>query len=465
MHSNTSHFSVCRLLGAILLVMSLASCGDSAPPSPKVDLNLLLITIDTTRSDGLTCYGGREGTTPNIDMLAERSVLFERAYSATNVTKPAHLSIMSGQRSIDHGVFNNQVLIPKQIEALPLLMQSSGYQTAGFVGAIQLGEQTGWQGFDVIEGPVQPKIQRVAEAVADSALAWLRKRESRPFFLWTHFFDPHTLYTPPKKFAKPFYKADWRSSKGALISDNPWFKDWDYAAMPLWIEGITDPRYAKGMYAGELGYTDSQIARLFEFLKAEQLEEQTVVVLTADHGEHFGEHGIFYDHTGLYETALKIPLIIHVPGGQAGTRSRELVTQLDVLPTLVELFQLPAIGSGDGASLMPILKVGSTLRKEDRTLIFESAHNHQVAIRKDDWKLIWGINQEHRFLGGEPELFNLAEDPEELNNLFDAHPEIVAELRPQVESWIEMGVISAKDMPTMSDEALEGIEDLGYAGD
>ncbi|MFT7665133.1 MAG: arylsulfatase A-like enzyme, partial [Planctomycetota bacterium] len=89
----------------------------------------------------------------------------------------------------------------------------------------------------------------------------------------------------------------------------------------------------------------------------------------------------------------------------------------------------------------------------------------QVAIRKDDWKLIWGINQEHRFLGGEPELFNLAEDPEELNNLFDAHPEIVAELRPQVESWIEMGVISAKDMPTMSDEALEGIEDLGYAGD
>ena len=453
-------------LGAAVILFSagLTSCAGGSSADER---NLLLVTLDTTRADGLSCYGSERSETPVIDSLAKRGLLFERAYSATNVTKPSHLSIMTGRRAIEHRVFNNQVLIPETVEALPLFFSAKGYRTGAFVAAVQLGEETGWRGFDVVQGPPKGKSQRIGQEVVDDALAWLRSDDERPFFLWAHFFDPHTLYTPPKKFAKRFYKDDPAAGEGPLIGAEPWFDGWEYKPMQQWIEGVRDPEYAKAMYAAELAYTDQQLGRLFHYLDKSGLAENTVVVLTADHGEHFGEHGLYYDHAGLYETALHIPLIVHVPGtpsAELGARSDELVSHLDILPTLVELFELRVGSATPGRSLLPLL-AGEPDRFESRdSLIFESAHNHQIAIRSEQWKLIVPINLEHRFLGTEPELFDLSVDPGEEQDLASEHPDVVKRLAFQLTPWLETGTIDKGELPQMSEEVQSGLEGLGYLG-
>ncbi len=450
---------------ATFLSLALSSC-DGGASSDK--LNLLLITIDTTRADALSCYGAKSGTTPTLDRFAEEALLFERAYSATNVTKPSHLSIMTGSRAIEHRVFNNQVLIPETVDALPLFMEREGYRTGAFVAAVQLGEETGWRGFETVKGPPKGKSQRVGKEVVDETLAWLREDDDRPFFAWTHFFDPHTLYTPPKKFARRFYKGDPTEGDEPLISDAAWFDGWDYKPMQNWIKGVRDPAFAKAMYAAELAYTDQQIGRLFAYLEQSELTDKTVIVVTADHGEHFGEHGLYYDHTGLYETALHIPLIVRVPGSPtalSGARSTELVSQLDIVPTLQELFALRVGHPTAGTSLVPLIMNEPNAFASRDSLIFESAHNHQIAMRKDKWKLIMPIELSHRFLGTEPELFDLSVDPGEMNNLASEFPEVVEQLSSELSPWILTGTISKGELREMSDEVQAGLEELGYVGD
>ena len=212
--------------------------------------------------------------------------------------------------------------------------------------------------------------------------------------------------------------------------------------MQNWIKGVRDPAFAKAMYAAELAYTDQQIGRLFAYLEQSELTDRTVIVLTADHGEHFGEHGLYYDHTGLYETALHIPLIIRVPGSPtalSGARSTELVSQLDIVPTLQELFALRVGHSTAGTSLVPLIMNEPKSFASRDSLIFESAHNHQIALRKDKWKLIMPIELSHRFLGTEPELFDLSVDPGEMNNLASEFPKVVEQLSSELSPWILTG--------------------------
>jgi len=451
---------------AVLLALLGASCSSASDGWLARGMNVLLITVDTTRADALSCYGGDPRNTPNIDALARSGTLFENAYSATNVTKPSHLSIMTGQRAIEHRVFNNQVLIPPEVEPLPLLFQEAGYATAGFVAAIQLGEQTAWRGFDVIEGPERNREQRRGEDIVTRALGWVRKHREEPFFLWTHFFDAHTLYTPPAELARRYYQGDPRAGDGPLIGEHPFFAKWDYKAMQRWIAGIRDPAYPLAMYAAEVHYMDRQIGRLLDRMEEMGLAEETVVVLVADHGESLGEHELFYDHLGLFDVSLRIPLIVRVPGLEGGRRVPEPVTQLDIVPTLADLFGIRPRHATAGVSLRPVLEDGDVRELAERDfLIFESAHNHQIAVRRGRWKLIWTVQENSARLPREPQLFDLEADPGETRNLYDEHPEVVADLEPRIEPWIELGTLRKGQMPEMSAEILESLEDLGYAGE
>ncbi len=447
-----------------VLLLGMVSCSTELDSAPAAGMNLLLITVDTTRADAISSLGGDPRNTPNIDALAASGALFEQAYSASNVTKPSHVSIMTGQHLIEHKVFNNQVLIPEEVVALPQVMSYAGYRTAGYVAAVQLGQETAWQGFDVIDGPSTGKEQRPGQEVVAPALKYLRRssKKDKPFFLWTHFFDAHTLYTPPQELAERYYQGNPRKGEGPPLSDLEYFEAWGYKPMDRWIRGVRDPEYGKAMYAAEVNLMDGHIGRILDELKALELEQDTVVVLVADHGESLGEHGLYYDHVGLYEVSLRIPLIVRVPGMPAGVRSAERVTQLDIAPTLGELFGMGGLPGRAGQSLLPLINGSGDSSFAERPLIFEAAHNLQIAMRDGRWKLILPIFKSNRRLSSEPMLFDLDSDPDELNNLYEVEREVAARMRPQLEPWLALGTVEKGTLPTMSAEVLEGLEDLGY---
>ncbi len=441
-------------VGLFAVGLLLAACGGGEGPT-----NILLVTLDTTRADVLSCYGGKPKTTPAIDALARRGVLFENAYSALNVTKPAHVSILTGARAIQHRVFSNAALIPEDVEPLPLILRDRGYQTGAFVSAVQLGESTGWRGFQHIDGP--RAAARDGRPVVDGAARWMREARE-PFFLWVHLFEPHTLYTPPEKFAKRFYEGDPKSGDGPLLAKEPFIAGWNYPPMQEWIAGVRDPAWARAMYEAEVAYTDKLVGDLLSALDRSGRLERTGIVLTADHGESLGEHGVYFDHAGLYEASLRIPLVVRWPGTGGGRRVSEIVTQLDILPTLADLvgFGLPQT---DGVSLRPLLE-GTSGFAEREVHVFESAHNQHIAVRRGRWKAIWPVFEKHRFFAAEPELYDLEADPTETMNVIAEHPDVVSELEPYAAPWRALGVITKGDVPEVSAEVQEMISGLGYAG-
>ncbi len=459
--------------GLALAWLALAACGRSEPDpaaaragAPLAGASVLLVTIDTTRADALSCYGGDPRNTPHLDALAAQGARFDVAYSATNTTCPSHLSLLSGLRLIEHGVFENRQRMDPRLETLPLAFQRAGYATAAFPAVPFLGGPFGWRGFEHL---VSRTEHADAERTRRDLLDWLRARDpARPFFAWAHFYDPHTIYAPPAEVAREYYQGDPRAGEGPLLEEEPFLQRWDYPAMRAWIRGLRDPRFPRAMYDGEVHAVDEQIGRVLSYLERAGLAESTIVVVTADHGESFGEHGIFYAHSGLFEPSVRVPLLVRAPGFPAGVACATPVSALDLAPTLVELCGLDRPAAGVGLSLVPLLDparaAGSPVARRD-TIVLEGANNGLVAVRKGDWKLIWPISDHFQRLEHEPHLFDLASDPHEERDLYAERPEKAAELRALLAPWEALGVRKDEgdDAGDMDEETLRQIEALGYA--
>ena len=234
-----------------------------------------------------------------------------------------------------------------------------------------------------------------------------------------------------------------------------------------WLGDTRDPAWAPAMYAAEIHHTDAELGRLLDALAAGPRGERTIVVVTADHGESLGEHGIFYAHTGLYEPQLHVPLIVHAPGAPP-LRSDALVSSLDIAPTIAELAGVE-IGRGalPGLSLAPprARRQAEPALAAPRVLVHQNAHNLAVAVREGDWKLIWPLAKDHPLLSGEPELYDLAHDPGETDDRAAREPERVAALRQHLERWIARGPIEHGTLPHLDPKALERLRALGYLQD
>src|SRR4030095_524242 len=200
--------SLARWLGVLAV-----AAGGAATACRPADLrpNVVIVTLDTTRADALSCLGGRAGNTPHLDALAARSALFTHAYSDSNVTNPSHVSIMTGLHAIDHGVMNHLTPIPGPVETLSEVFLRAGYATGGFVSSRHVGPDLGWPGFEVLP---QLGSERTAGETTDLALAWLQGVSGRPFFLWVHYWDPHMQYEPPPALAPPLYPRGRRGRRG-----------------------------------------------------------------------------------------------------------------------------------------------------------------------------------------------------------------------------------------------------------
>jgi arylsulfatase A-like enzyme/Flp pilus assembly protein TadD len=412
--------SVCALLCALALGCNLVSADRSGP-------NVLLVTIDTLRADRVGVYGAKDVATPTLDALAARGVLFEQAMASVPLTLPSHASILTGQYPGTHGVRHNGVfMLAGEAETLAERFDEAGYSTAAVVGAAVLDPEYGLrQGFDVYDAEFPKErasaagfYERPAKDVTDRALAWLAGARG-PFFLWVHYYDVHAHYRPPPPFSA---------------------------------------RFARHPYDGEVAYVDQELGRLLAGLGDAQLAN-TIVAVTADHGEGLGEHGEDSHTYFIYDSVLHVPMILAGPGLPAGRRVAPVAPNTGLAPTLLALAGAKPLGQTDVADLAPLWRDGAPAEGE--------AYAESLAGELDHgWAPLFGVRSDryHYIRAPRPELFDLAADPRQRTNLLPSErPEHVAAVKA-AEARIDALLAHAKqvELQAVDAETRAQIEALGY---
>jgi arylsulfatase A-like enzyme/Flp pilus assembly protein TadD len=366
--------------------------------------SVVLVSIDTLRADHLGSYGYRGVPTPAIDRLAAEGTLFENAATAVPLTLPAHGSLLTGRNPQGHGVLDNFASrLPESEETLAEALRAHGFATGGFVGAFVLDSRWGIaQGFDTYfddfdarpeDAGTQEANQRPGDEVLAPALEWLEKQRDRPFFAFLHFFDPHTPYAPPEPFRSRF------GSGGG-----------------------------NALYDAEIAYVDSLVDRLLQALEDLGIAEETAVVLVGDHGESLGDHGEATHGYFVYDSTIRVPLIVRAPGVPRGARVKAQVRTIDIAPTVLDLLQLPPLPSAEGESLRPYFR-----GEDDVPPRFAYIESQYAAIHFG-WAPLRGVRTEsHKLIDApEPELYDLRTDPAESKNVYFEARDIAERLAPLV---------------------------------
>jgi arylsulfatase A-like enzyme len=306
------------------LAALVAACAPSAEPP-----SILLISIDTLRSDHVSAYGYERATTPRIDELAAEGALYLNAVSTSNWTLPSHMSLMTGLSPSLHRVEDEGSRLPATLRTLGEVLHESGYATAGITSHVFLGEAFGFaRGFD----HYGTQWNQLAERVTDRAIDWLDEHDGGPSFVFLHYFDPHWSYDAPEPFASRFGPAD------ASYGDIDYLKHHFDPAAPLPAEALDD---ILRLYDAEIAYTDHHIGRLFDWLRERGRLDRTIVAIVADHGEEFLDHGGFGHGTHLHGEVTRVPFVLRYPPGIAPGRRERLATLADVPHTLLRLAGLP----------------------------------------------------------------------------------------------------------------------------
>jgi arylsulfatase A-like enzyme/Tfp pilus assembly protein PilF len=403
-HRHLADFAAAILLALLLAAIGVgaAGCGRAKDGGTEAgtwkNAPIVLISIDTLRSDHLPAYGYRRVETPAIDALRRDAVLFTRAYSHVPLTLPSHCSILSGRLPGDHGVRDN---VGYHFDAaawssLPLMLKQAGYSTGGAVSAYVLRGETGIsRGFDYWDSEVTMQLsaglaqsRRPGQETARLALDWLRGVAGRPFFLFLHLYEPHSPYTPPEPFAS---------------------------------------RYKDSPYDGEIANADSVVGGVLAELKRLDVYEHAIVVLLSDHGEGLGEHGESEHGMLLYRTTLQVPLLLKLPGSRLGGTSVAAPAQLvDVYPTLLSLVGLQLPAGLPGRSLLELR--GGT--GGEREVYAETAYPRLHFGWSELSSLIRG--RFHYIHGPDPELYDLDADPAEVHEARERERRGFADLRGRI---------------------------------
>lgn len=430
------NFRAAFLLSAVALLPALSGCGKSAPEGT----NVLLVTLDTTRSDRLGVYGRPDARTPELDRLARRGAVVEWAIADVPVTLPSHTTIMTGVPALAHGArYNADFQVTDDAETLAEEFDGLGYATGAVVSALVLDHKFGIaQGFDWFEDRLTPGYVKFDESLYPKETAWLPKADRRapetvdlalhwlddaprPWFLWAHFYDPHYPFDPPP----------------------PW------------------PRTAGELYLAEIQSVDFELRRIVRRLEETGEMDRTVICVTADHGEGLDQHredghGIF-----LYDDTIRVPLILSGPGGwPAGAVIGEQVRTIDVAPTLLAAAGHGELTLGIGGTLLPMLRgeggpPDSLAYSESiKTRLFYGGTGLK-AVRTKHAKYVWTV---------EPELYDLDEDPGETENVARMSPAahvMHQDLERMVQEILASGMFSAAAYDPDAETA-EALRSLGY---
>lgn len=403
-------------------------------------LNVVLFGVDSLRADHMSCYGYPRLTTPHIDRLAAQGVLFEKNYSVHIPTTSAYANMLTGMDA-----FTTQVValrhkggLREEVRTLPEILREAGYNTTcvGFSGnPSSRGFDTylnyaGWGSWNEGRSPKAQNLNDVALPELDRLAG-----EEKPFFLFLRHMDPHAPYLPPAPFERMFYHGDEcgpaNRSMEPVMAFKP-FRDFFASWMP---PGISDKDYVIAQYDGAIAYMDACILSILTALDAKGLAENTLVILNGDHGETLYDHACWFDHHGLYDPTLYVPLIMRLPGVlPAGKRVSGYSTHMDLVPTTLELLGIDSEIQFDGESLVPMAR-GEVASHASEMYITECTWMRKHGWRTPEWKLIVALEPDFHFKP-EVELYNLIDDPEENRNLSAELPEVVAFLRKRMDDHI-----------------------------
>jgi arylsulfatase A-like enzyme len=408
-------------------------------------MNIMLIVLDTLRADHLGCYGYERATSPHIDRLAAEGTVFLDMVAPHIPTHPSFTTMMSG-----HDVFSHQLPSHSgsrepdpEIRMLAEILTDLGYYTAAAdnVGRWFPRGFADYQGYDW--EPDSDGALPKAQAVNDVALKQLDQcaAQDKPFFLYTHYWDPHTPYLPPKPFTRMFYEGNEKDPDNRSL-DTMWdFKPFvEY--FKSWLPGVTDLEYVIAEYDASIAYNDLLVAHMLTRLEELGLAEDTLVILTSDHGETMDEHDCYFDHHGLYDANLCVPLIVRCPGTiPDGQRLHGQVATYDLAPTMLDyLAQNQAIAENNmnGLSCKPLIDGGSQQGHYETLFVAECSWMRKRGVRTNQWKYIEALEPDFHDMPP-VELYDLNEKPvKEVTNLVDQRPDVVKELKAKLHAHIKL---------------------------
>jgi arylsulfatase A-like enzyme len=412
--------------------------------------NLLVMAVDTLRADHLSCYGYHRLTSPHIDRLASQGALFERCYSPNIPTTPAYSSMLTGMDVMSTRMVALQPTepLPEHLRTLPEVLRERGYASTcvGFRGAQQEARYRGfdqyldfrsWMSWEERPGDKAGQLNAQVLPLMDEYAA-----SGQPFFLFLRHMDPHAPYLPPAPFDRLFYTGN-ETDPAHLKSDHSMQPVFDFAPFAdffkSWMPpGVTDANYVVAQYDGAIAYMDACIQQLLTKLEDLGIAEDTIVILTGDHGESLYEHECWFDHHGLYENNLHVPLIVKAPGQvPAGVRVPGYVTHYDLMPTILDLLgehELVRELQMDGSTALALVR-GERETNYSELYLTECTWMRKRGWRTHEWKLIEAMEPDFH---GKPthELYNLLDDPEERRNLAETEPEMVRFLRERMQGWV-----------------------------
>lgn len=434
------------------------------------DTNVILIVIDALRADHLGCYEYKRPTSPHMDALAKEGFLFKNCYTQASWTKPSTASLLTSLYPPVHQAIYHGSALPDEAVTFAEILKEQGYLTYGYVANPNLKTIFNFdQGFDFYDDylmrdklyyaamrnfqsnfPFFKKITGKTFCFSDRdniklanerIIPWLEKYKTNNFFMYLHYMDPHDPYSPPAPYDKmyPYVEGDINSKNISL-------------------------------YDGEIRFADEHIGRLFEKLKSLGVYDKTLIVITSDHGEAFGEHNDERHGHTVYNELLKVPLIIKHPGSEkANVRIKKQVRSIDILPSILDLLNISYKKSLDGASLSTLM--GNNEKEDSGEYIYVNNNYDEIyvleaLVKNNYWKYIYTEKSPLRNIEevGHEELYDLIDDPRELNNLIKQHPEISKTMRKKLDFYKKHCEKQAM-LPSqveLDKETIRNLKSLGY---
>lgn len=407
-------------------------------------VNILIVVADALRADHLGCYGYQHLTSPHLDALAASGVVCERLFCEATPTQPSFTTLYTGQHPLTHGIIahNDQAVLSREAPFLTELLLQAGYTTCA---VDNLARARPWfeRGYEFYIDPSLRHVLPLAvtgDELNARALPWLRAFGQEPFFMLVHFWDTHYPLVPPERYRGLFYNGRDPHDPANHSLERWWDHPLGMMARDTWLRDrgglITDANYIIALYDQEIRYLDDAVGALIGTVDDLGVRERTLIVVMADHGESMTEHGIFFEHHGLYDCTTRVPFIMSWPGRlRAGLRLPQLLHSSDIAPSLLDAAELPAPESMDGRSFWGLATGREQKGGHERVITAECTVQAKWSLRTHQHRLI--LSREPDYYGNPTrELYDLASDPGEEHNIAEVDGPTAEALESELEDWI-----------------------------